>query len=549
MTQSLDNKTLWIRYKHYLCKCPDAGLTLDISRMGFDAQAFEDMSDALAGALAAMGKIEAGHRANKDEKDDQGNQGRMVGHYWLRHSELIGNTPVLDDVNEHLSDSDKQQIKSDIEKMVGDVKRFASDVLSGKTRPPKADAYTDALIIGIGGSALGPQLLDDALGDSGSAPALKLHYLDNTDPDGFDRVLGRLADRLAATLVIVISKSGGTRETLNGMLETQAAFALQELDFAAQAVAVTGKDSNLYKEAWPVDDSKRWITTFPMWDWVGGRTSLWATVGLLPGALAGIDIDALLAGAAAMDQYTRSLKVKENPAAMLALLWHDVIGKRGKRNMVVLPYRDRLVLVPRYLQQLIMESLGKGEDRAGNKVAEGLSVFGNKGTTDQHSFVQQLREGANDFFVVFVTTLRDRVPGAEAARPQADLGEKEIRSGDFLSGFYQGTRQALYEAGRESITIQLDQLNAATLGALIALFERAVGLYAELKNINAYHQPGVQGGKVAAGAIIDLQKQVLEYLEHNPEVNDPQQITDAIGQSDQTEAVHHILTRIAANPS
>ena len=104
-----------------------------------------------------------------------------------------------------------------------------------------------------------------------------------------------------------------------------------------------------------------------------------------------------------------------------------------------------------------------------------------------------------------------------------------------------------WQAGRESITITLDELSAHSLGALLALYERAVGLYAELVNINAYHQPGVQAGKVAAGAIIELQIQIMEYLDKNPDARDAQQVAKDIGQPDQTEAVHHILARVAAN--
>ena len=136
---------------------------------------------------------------------------------------------------------------------------------------------------------------------------------------------------------------------------------------------------------------KGFLERFPMWDWVGGRTSETSTVGLLPAALQGIDVRALLDGAAAMDEATRRHETRANPAALLALAWHVAGDGRGTKAMVVLPYKDRLLLFSRYLQQLVMESLGKEKDLAGNVVHQGIAVYGNKGSTDQHAYVQQLR--------------------------------------------------------------------------------------------------------------------------------------------------------------
>src|SRR5205814_643065 len=143
-----------------------------------------------------------------------------------------------------------------------------------------------------------------------------------------------------------------------------------------------------------------------------------------------------------------------------------------------LPYKDHLELFARYLQQLVMESLGKAHDRSGKIVHQGITVYGNKGSTDQHAYVQQLREGPNDFFITFVEVLRDR------SGPSMRV-EDGVTSGDFLLGFLHGSRRALFEADRESMTITVEQVDARTVGALIALYERAVGLYASLININA----------------------------------------------------------------
>jgi glucose-6-phosphate isomerase len=247
-----------------------------------------------------------------------------------------------------------------------------------------------------------------------------------------------------------------------------------------------------------------WLARFDMFDWVGGRTSITSAVGLLPGVLIGSDIRAFLDGAACMDRCTRKPELRTNPAALLAAAWYQAGGGRGRRDMVVLPYRDRLEVFSRYLQQLVMESLGKKLDRRGEVVHQGLAVYGNKGSTDQHAYVQQLRDGVDNFFVTFVEVLED---------PAGITAVDGENPGDFLDGFLQGTRAALTEEGRLNLTITLRRLDSRTLGALIALFERAVGLYGELVDVNAYHQPGVEAGKKAAADVLALQDRLRKGLE------------------------------------
>jgi len=228
-------------------------------------------------------------------------------------------------------------------------------------------------------------------------------------------------------------------------------------------------------------------------------------VGLVPAALEGFDIDKFLAGAAAMDAKTRATDVPQNAAMLLALMWHYAGNGRGEKDMVVLPYKDRLMLFSKYLQQLVMESLGKEKDLEGNVVHQGIAVYGNKGSTDQHAYVQQLRDGVLNFFVTFIEVQKDRTT------PRFEV-EEGVTSGDYLQGFLRGTRAALYENNRESITITIPEVNAFWVGALIALYERAVGFYASLVNINAYHQPGVEAGKKAATRVLQLQGRVEKSL-------------------------------------
>lgn len=464
-------------YCHFHAAPAGSPVTVDYSLIGVTDAFLEEMTPAMDRAYTAMEELEAGAIANPDEN-------RMVGHYWLRDFDRIPD------------DALREQVRSDDARL----RQLIADITEGRIAPPSARRFRHVLSIGIGGSALGPQLVADALGkDQGDR--LHLHFMDNTDPDGIARVLRRLEGDLRETLCIVISKSGGTPETRNGMLLAEAAYREAGLDFAGHAIAITGEGSKLDNHA----KESGWIARLPMYDWVGGRTSVMSAVGLLPISLQGVDIDELLAGARAMDAATRLRDSRENPAAILALSWYKATNGKGEKDMVVLPYKDRLELLSRYLQQLVMESLGKEFDLDGNRVEQGITVYGNKGSTDQHAYVQQLRDGVANFFAVFIEVLRD---GGDARREV----EPGITAGDYLSGFFQGTREALAEKGRGSITLTIPEVSPFTLGALVALFERAVGFYATLVNINAYHQPGVEAGKKAAAAILDLQKELVKAL-------------------------------------
>ena len=499
--------SLWSRYSAHLLRYEDLGFALDISRMRFGDGFFNAMAPQAAKAFATMQALESGAIANPDEN-------RMVGHYWLRSPSL----------------APSEELRKAIEETKADLGLFATAVHTGNVRAPGGKKFTDVLVVGIGGSALGPQFVADALGSS--ADAMVVHFLDNTDPDGFDRVFDNLSDRLCTTLVVVISKSGGTKETRNGMVETEAAFVARGLDFSKHAVAITGEGSELDKVA----VQGGWLKRFPMWDGVGGRTSVMSAVGLLPMALQGLDTEAFLAGAAAMDAKTRVPDVRQNAAMELALMWFYATNGRGEKDMVVLPYKDRLVLFSKYLQQLVMESIGKQLDLDGNVVNQGLSVYGNKGSTDQHAYVQQLRDGVPNFFVTFVEVRKERDGVAMEVEPG-------VTSGDYLQGFLRGTRTALYEGGRDSMTISIPEVNAFQVGLLVALYERAVGFYASLVNINAYHQPGVEAGKKAASAVLSLQGRVIATLQAKPRT--AAEIASTI--ESEPEAVFHVLTHLAAN--
>jgi len=495
----------WNHYQTWLCHESETDIFLDLSRMNISADAVARLTPDLESSLHAMAQLESGSIANPDEN-------RMVGHYWLRAPNLAPSA----------------QISAAIVQCRQTIEALAMDVQEGRTCSSGGAPFSDFLCIGIGGSALGPQFVADALGGH----QLRPHFLDNTDPDGMTRVLDLLGERLDRTLVLVISKSGGTAETRNGMLMVVAAMAERGLDYAKHFIAITGVGSQLDQRA----EREAWLARLPMWDWVGGRTSQLSAVGLLPAALQGIDLEALLNGAAAMDRATRNQDLMQNPAILLALAWYHVGDGQGNKAMVVLPYRDRLVLLSRYLQQLVMESLGKLHDLSGARVEQGLVVYGNKGSTDQHAYVQQLRDGRHDFFATFIEVL---------SASQTDWFEVEpgVTSGDYLSGFLHGTRAALSEAGRASLTITLPKIDALRLGAVIALFERAVGLYASLIDVNAYHQPGVEAGKRAANQRLSLQQQLIGVL-----TSTPQSISTLAKELDASEeSIYQLARHLAAN--
>jgi len=383
-----------------------------------------------AAAIEAMRALEAGAVANPSE-------GRQVGHYWLR-----GGGP------------------------------YADQVAAMHAAVARLPAARTVVWCGIGGSALGPQLLQSALGG-------EMVCLDNTDPAGIERALAKVD--FSGALVMVVSKSGGTKETRNAFAECLARG-------ATRVACITGEGSALERSR---DD---WEAVLPLWSWVGGRTSVTSAVGLATLKLLGHDTQGFLAGARAMDEATRG---PGNVALRLASAWLDA----APRAMVVLPYCDGLQLFPRYLQQLVMESLGKD--------GQGMTVYGNKGSTDQHAYVQQLRDGPDDFFATFV---------AVTGGPRGIEVEPGVTTGDYLQGFLIGTRNALSAQGKRSLTITLDSLDAWHLGGLIALYERAVGYAATLMEINAYDQPGVEAGKQGAADALA----VLSALRRGGEVSAPE---------------------------
>jgi glucose-6-phosphate isomerase len=504
----------WERFQQFYYSYPAIRLAVDLSRTAVTEDTISSMKPAFDKAFRAMDDLEGGAIANPDEK-------RMVGHYWLRAPEYAPDEKI------------RQAITATLQR----IKDFTARIHSGEIKGA-GGTFTRLLVIGIGGSALGPQFVARALGYP-KTDKMQVHFFDNTDPDGMEKVLSEIGADLTRTLSVVISKSGGTPETRNGMLVAKSAYETAGVSFGKHAIAITGAGSNLDKFA----TEGQWLDRFPMWDWVGGRTSETSAVGLIPAALQGVDIDNVLRGAADCDRLTRSKNVRSNPAAQLALAWHVSVNGKGEKDMVILPYKDRLELLSRYLQQLIMESLGKEKDLDGKQVHQGIAVYGNKGSTDQHAYIQQLRDGVPNFFATFIECLKDSSDPKHVSEV-----EPGVTSGDYLEGFFLGTREALFEGGRPSITLTIREVSPYTIGVLVALYERAVGLYASLVNINAYHQPGVEAGKKAAAEVLSLQAGIINQLRLNPKRQyTASELGAALKMRDRTEAIFKICEHLAAN--
>ena len=487
-----------------------SGFSIDFSRMNVTAEQLDALQDKFNRAAVEMAALEAGAVKNPDEN-------RKVTHF-----------------------SDRIEYRTS--ELFREVEDFAEAVRLGKVTSGSGKKFDAVVVNGIGGSALGPQLLQFAINgpywnEKTSAERngyLRVYFLDNTDPAGVADLL-ELID-LENTLHLCVSKSGGTQETFNNLTALENVYAARNLDFAAYACAVTMPGSKLDEHA----KGNNWLKVFPMKESIGGRTSETSIVGHVPAALGGIDFRMFLEGACRMDIWTRNKSYRDNPAMTLAAMWYIAGAGRGDRNMVIVPYSDRLVLLSRYLQQLVMESLGKELDLDGKTVHQGLNVFGNKGGTDAHAFIQQLNDGRDDFFATFIEVMQD----ADAVKLDGDL-----TMGDYLHGFLYGLAAALESKKRPVITMEISTVSPANLGALIALYERAVAIYAEFININAFHQPGVQAYKLAAKGMLQAREQLFGNLKNRPVTGSAAELAACTGLGDKVPVVAGWLNRAVANPA
>lgn len=363
--------------------------------------------------------------------------------------------------------------------------------------------FETVVVLGIGGSSLGTLTLRDALlgphwnlGDDEARDHYpRLFVLENADPASMTDLLGRLD--LRRTLFIVVSKSGSTAETMAQFLvvEERLAGEVGEEKVRGHLLFVTDPENGVLRRL--ADDHG--IPALPVPPNVGGRFSVLSAVGLLPAAIVGIDVEALLEGAAAMEARCRTDVLHENPAGMLATVLHSLHMDQGMPIHVLMPYSDRLRSLALWFQQLWAESLGKALNRAGETVNVGPTPLPALGATDQHSQVQLFMEGPRDKVVCFVSVLDPgpdpvRIPARHSGHPSLSyLGGHTL--GALLDAERRATAEALRRRGRPSLTLELPRVDARSLGELLMLFQVATVYGGALYGVDPLDQPGVELGK------------------------------------------------------
>ncbi|HWB54170.1 MAG TPA: glucose-6-phosphate isomerase, partial [Tepidisphaeraceae bacterium] len=365
------------------------------------------------------------------------------------------------------------------------------------------------LVLGIGGSALGNIALQSALNpytynlmSDRTRTGPQVFVLDNVDPDHIKSVVELIGPKLKRTIVNVISKSGETAETaaqfilFRDLLQTKLGKKYKD-----NILATTDPHGGTLREIC----NQEGFRTLEVPDGVGGRFSVLSAVGLFSAGMCGIDIEALLAGAADMDKRVKSDDLFKNPAAMLAAI-HYLLDKKRKVMSVMMPYSTSLYFLADWFRQLWAESLGKKFDISGKReVYAGQTPIKALGTTDQHSQVQLYREGPNDKLITFLEVERFNnklaIPSSmKSVETLAYLADSNFQT--LIRSEKLGTEYALLESKRPTMTVSFPSITPETVGQFIYLYETAVSYMGNLLGINTYDQPAVQLGKDATYALM-----------------------------------------------
>ncbi len=382
------------------------------------------------------------------------------------------------------------------------------------------DRCDTLIVLGIGGSALGNIALQNALNpftynvmSDRTRNGPQLFVLDNVDPDQIKSVVDYITPRLKKTIINVISKSGETAETASQFILFRDLL-MQKLGkkYKDNILATTDPNGGTLREICTAEGFR----TLEVPDGVGGRFSVLSAVGLFSAAMCGIDVDALLAGAAAMDKRLKEADLESNPAALIAAI-HYALNEKGKPMTVMMPYSTSLYYLGDWFRQLWAESLGKKDGLSKKEVYAGQTPIKALGTTDQHSQVQLYREGPNDKLITFLEvekfsqklTIPSSMKGVETLDYMADANFQQLINAEKL-----GTEYALLESQRPTMTVIFPTISAELVGQFIYLYEVAVSYMGGLLDINTYDQPAVQLGKDATYALMgktgyaDLQKKI-----------------------------------------
>ena len=352
------------------------------------------------------------------------------------------------------------------------------------------------VVLGIGGSALGVSFLENTFVSSIHKKAkTKVTVCDNIDSDSFVSLLDSLD--LKKTVFNVITKSGGTSETITQMLIVMDRLKKKKLDITKRMVITTTENNNLHNFA-----KEHGIPTFLIPVGVGGRFSVLSSVGLLPAVVMGVDIRRLLSGARKVLENGKLNDIK-NLAYTTAHI-NNYYLKKGKTSLVTMPYSDRLKLFPDFFAQLWAESLGKRYDRDGNEVFTGQNPIKTVGVTDQHSQLQLYSEGLQDKLIMFITVGKPHYDEAVAEDYGFAKHLKGVSLKTLLDYEYQSTAYALTSIYRTNYRIELDTISEESVGELIMLCELMTAFMGEFLNINAYDQPGVELSKIYTKACLKV---------------------------------------------
>ncbi|MCF6131341.1 glucose-6-phosphate isomerase [Flavobacterium wongokense] len=395
------------------------------------------------------------------------------------------------------------------------IKSFCNEIISGSRKGFTGKAFTDVVNIGIGGSDLGPAMVVEAL--QFYKNHLNVHFVSNVDGDHVNEIIKNLNPE--TTLFVVASKTFTTQETLSNAETIRAWFlkSAKQEDVAQHFVAVSTNIQKVTEFGINPDN------IFPMWDWVGGRFSLWSAVGLSISLAVGFDnFDDLLKGANEMDEHFKTADFDKNIPVTLALLsiWYNNFF--GAESEALIPYTQYLQKLAPYLQQGIMESNGKSVGRDGNVVnyQTGTIIWGEPGTNSQHAFFQLIHQGTKLIptdFIGFVKPLygnqnhHDKLMsnffaqteallnGKTAAQVKAEFEKQNINGAkaDFLLPF------KVFKGNKPTNTFLIEKLTPKTLGSLIALYEHKIFVQGIIWNIYSYDQWGVELGKQLANSILD----------------------------------------------
>jgi len=362
--------------------------------------------------------------------------------------------------------------------------------------------FEDVVVLGIGGSGLGAKAVRDALlgpywndrSDEERDHFPRLHVVDNPDPFTMTGLLERVDP--ARTLFNVVSKSGATAETMAQYLlvreRVEAAVGAEKA--RGHFLFTTDPASGVLRRIGEAEE----IPMLPVPENVGGRFSVLSPVGLLPAAICGVDVDELLAGAAAMEERCRGAVLAQNPAGVIAALLHHFDRLCGRPIHVLMPYSDRLRSVAFWFQQLWAESLGKARTLSGEATATGPTPIAALGATDQHSFLQLLMEGPDDKVVLFME-VGDHGPEALIPERHPEMKELAYLGGhsfaELINTERRATAEALRRAGRPNATLLVPEVRGGALGQIFMLFQMATVYAGALYGVDPLDQPGVELSK------------------------------------------------------